>query len=402
MSVSSLIESALEEAGTIIAVILRPELGPGAVIQHANGAFAALMRRPRASIEGIPFGEITSAIADPEGAAFLLRALRSGTPVQLDLPIMVGDARRWLGLRLTFPALPAVTQHAVITGRDITAQRRAATQEENFRRLMAGIFLRIDAPVAIVTSAGEISMANPAFHKLLGFSADELQGMRVDELTPPAHTDAMRAARAKQLEDGERYEIAFETLVKSGGRVPVRLTSILLRDGEQRMRVVTLIPCGTEIEPAEPAEPVPSLPTRNVGDLQALSLAAFRDVFGADWERMSTRAMLRAEGIIRRRLARDDLVTRSDDHSFIIWFSSGDENRNEALLAALVREIRLKFLTEFGEQAAAHVTAAMVTTTEPPPETFDLGNPPPTSSTPNTVASWDSIAPATQPRRRAR
>ena len=396
MSVASLIETALEEAGTIIAVILRPEQGAGAIIQHANGAFAAIMRRPRSALEGASIGEITRSIADAEGCATLLRALQSGTPVQLDLPISAGNAQSWLGLRLTFPAQAAPgMRHAVLTGRDITAARKAASREETFRRLLASIFLRIDAPVAVVTSAGEISMANPAFHKLLGYGPDELQALRVEDLTPPDYAEAARAARAKQFVDGERYDMPFETFVKGGGRVAVRLTSMLLRDGEQRLRVVTLIPAAPPA--SAPADPVPAIPTRNVGDLRAVSLAAFRSAFGAEWERIAARAMLRAENIIRARLGRDDLVTRSDDHSFVIWFSSADHDRNETLLAAMVREIRLRFLTEFGEAAASHVSATLVPSTTPPPPA-----PRPRPTPPPPTANWDLHAAQQQTRRRSR
>jgi hypothetical protein len=52
--------------------------------------------------------------------------------------------------------------------------------------------------------------------------------------------------------------------------------------------------------------------------------------------------------------------SRSDDHSFVLWFDHADEERNAAVLATIVRDVRLRFLTDFGTEIASHVSAAIV------------------------------------------
>ena len=127
--------------------------------------------------------------------------------------------------------------------------------------------------------------------------------------------------------------------------------------------------------PAPPTQPLPcqdalgavpapysALPMRStsVGQLQAISLAALKIAYGATWNTIASRAMLLAEQIIRRRVQGEDVVSRTEDHGFLIWFASADEDENALVLARTSREIRVRFLTEFGEAAAAHVGAVLV------------------------------------------
>jgi CheY-like chemotaxis protein len=92
-------------------------------------------------------------------------------------------------------------------------------------------------------------------------------------------------------------------------------------------------------------------PPYSDGQVQAISLGAFKAALGPEWPRVALRAMIKAEHIIKRRLAAGDVLTRSGDHSFIVWFNTADAKQNEAVLAAAVREIRIRFLTDYGEES---------------------------------------------------
>ena len=359
MIVAGLIEDALEEAGIAVAVILHPRLGAAALIGHSNRPFSRIMGQPRPLLEGKTIGELRALVVDKGSWSMLLEALKAGAPMQMDLPVRVGVDDQWLAVQLTFQGRPPNSSHAILTARDITGTRRVAAMEDHSLRLLAAIFSKIDVAVVLVTGNGEIMMANPAMHHLLGYSADELKGLDVQDLTAAESAEAAQTARAKQLRDGERYDMQIDTVDKMGRHIPVRLTSVLLRDGDQRLRVVTLIP----ETPHDTSPAHATLAVSRVGELRAVSLAAFRSACGPDWERLATRAMMLAEQIIRHRLRPDDVVSRSDGHSFVIWFHSADEDRNAAILTAMVREIRLRFLTEFGEEVAAHVSATMTAPT---------------------------------------
>jgi len=115
--------------------------------------------------------------------------------------------------------------------------------------------------------------------------------------------------------------------------------------------------------PPSPGAPVPTpldnpfeLPPNSDGQVQAISLGAFKTILGPEWSRVALRAMIKAEHIIKRRLISGDVITRSGDHSFVVWFNSTDAKRNEAILAAAAREIRIRFLADFGEETTPDIS----------------------------------------------
>ena len=236
------------------------------------------------------------------------------------------------------------------------ADNTEAPQEEAFSRLLAAIFTRVAVPVAILAADDRFTLANPAFYHLFGVDVTRLNTMRAQDITSAEFAPLAFAAREKQLKDGERYELTLDVIAQGGVTARVHLTSMLLRDGDQRYRVFTFVP----IEAAGHAIIAATPPTRNVGELRALSLAAFRASFGENWEKIALRAMLKAEHILRRHLEAGDVLSRCDDHSFVIWFGSADTDRNEGALARCVREIRLRFLADFGEEVASYVKAVIV------------------------------------------
>ena len=236
------------------------------------------------------------------------------------------------------------------------AQTTEAPHDEGFSRLLAAIFTRVAVPVAILAADGRFTLANPAFYHLFDVSVAQLATMRAQDIIPAKFSTLARAAQEKQLKDGERYDLTLDVIAQGGVHAPVRLTSMLLRDGDKRYRVVTLVP----IEAAGQAIVASTPPTRNIGELRAISLAAFRAIFGENWKRIALRAMLKAEQILRRNLEAEDVLSRCDDHSFMVWFDSADTTRNERVLASCVREIRLRFLADFGEEAANYVKAVIV------------------------------------------
>lgn len=370
MALPAVIESGLNEAGTAIAVIVHPERGAAAILEYVNQPFSAVLRKTPHDLTGAPLQRVLDLVGTTECQQRLLQALQSGKASELDIPLVVGAAESWLGFRLSFPPPDGSgLQTAILIGRDITKARKNATQEDKMRQMLAHIFMRINAPVAIIGRAGELVMCNTAFRQLTGFTAEELKRKRVQDFTPPDLLEISTKAREAQFVDGERYEMATETLAKGGRRVAVQLTSILLSDSDQHYRVVTLIPRDVAsgdaklLEAAALTAAVHACATRDRGELRAISLDALRSSFGADWERIATRAMMRAEQAIRKRLERDDVLSRLNE-TFVLWFNNGDQTRNDATLQAIVRDVRLTFLTEFGEEISSHVSATLVPGTQ--------------------------------------
>ena len=365
MALPSIVDSGLSEAGTAVAVIVHPERGLGAIFEYVNEPFAAAMRQPETGLTGATAQTFIDLVAEADLRDQLAQSLQSGKSVQLDLPLLFGGVRRWFGLRLSFPK-PGVSgvRNAILIGRDITESRHNATQDDKTRQLLAQIFMRINVAAFIVARGGELVMSNAAFRQLSGFSVEASKRLRAPDLFPEEFAQAFDAAHARQFTDSLTYELDCEMVGNDLVRVPVHKTSILLSGSDQPYRLVTMLP-----RPAQTDAPKASsnVAWANVlaantipdsGDLRVISLEAIRSLFGADWERIAVRAMLRAEHTIRKRLKREDVIIRTRDDKFVIWFSGEDRSGNGAVLDAIVREIRLTLLTEFGEEASTHVDAA--------------------------------------------
>ena len=367
MNFAKLLEEALEERGNAIMVIARPADGEDAVIQTSNDSFARMMGGQAEGLAGSRLGMLRPVAQAPVDWSSFITAVTTLTPLQQDMKLRVGDRESWFGFGLTFKTDAADgSAYGIVIGRDITQARRRTLQDNESQRLLASVFLRTSAPVMIVRFNGAILMANPASQRLLGYGAEEMLGLNVQTLTRGESAEVAAAARAKQRRDGIPYEIRIETITKAQTPVPVRLTSVLLGEvDEQSLRVVTLLPdFKLRDPPPERAEPaslsLSDIVPRSIGQVQVISLMAFKMAFSEVWQHSAARAMMQAEHIIKRRIGGDDVFSRIDDHGFIVWFDSSDGERNASILTAAAREIRSKFLAEFGDDVASHVSAVVV------------------------------------------
>ena len=94
-------------------------------------------------------------------------------------------------------------------------------------------------------------------------------------------------------------------------------------------------------------------PPHDDGQVHAISIMALKEAAGSRWNRIGLSTMMKAEAIIKGFLSSGDVMVRSSDHAFIIWFRRTDMNSNQAVLAKVIRGLRLRFLSEFSEDTAA-------------------------------------------------
>lgn len=368
-----LILDALAERGNAVVVIEKPWNGEQALIHSTNVPFSRMIGQPAGRLDGGPVGSLQNFVKSADDWSAFIMALRDRKPLDLDMRLQAGGREAWLGFGLTFKTdLPDI-DYGIMLGRDVTAARKRSSQETASQRLLAAMFTRISVPVMLVQGDGLIVMSNPAYHRTIGYSADELVGRNVREFTPPEYYQAAQAARTEYLLSGA-YELDMETITKSGKRLWVRMRSEVLPEAQdQRLRVITLIPRTVSktlsIEPLdagivehEPAIP----PPRSVGQLQTISLAAIKAAAAKDWPRVASRAMSLAEEIIKPRIGKADILSRAGDESFIIWFDGVSEQMNDLLLHSLVQEVRTVFLAEFGEEMSGYVSGVVVGEDDPP------------------------------------
>ena len=364
-----LLEKALLERGEAVVLIADPAAGEAATIQGANELWSRLLGRADGLV-GHPLAKLRPFVAQPSQWSAFVTALRRFAPIQLDLHLRVEGRDRWLAFRLAFDEdADGNASQALLLGRDMTKAKRREDQEERLRRLLGAVFEETAAPLAVLAGTGELTMSNPAFQALLGYTAEGLLCTAIGSLVAPGSQVLVAASRAKQANTGAPFHLRVDLLHRAGTRVRLRLTSTRLGAVEDGgMSVLTALPEPAQARPghtrtdaAESAKPdLYGASMQPDGEVLALSLRALKAACAADWARIAPRASLLVEGALKRRLAAADVFSRTDDDGFIIWFDSRDGARNAATLASIVRDVRLRLVVELGEHIPAPALAALL------------------------------------------
>jgi len=224
------------------------------------------------------------------------------------------------------------------------------------QRLLASAFNAVDAPVAFVTAASRVVTASRKFHSLFGYGHRTLEGADLARLF-----DARSAAWIAGVLAGAPSPISPVTARRQDGARIAATLCVSLIDGRvgERFAVLTLHPADDRAPP--PAnEAQEEAPPQVVGKIRLIGLMELREALGERWPAIADRALMLAEGVIRRRIDEQDVYGRTSNHSFIIWFHRGTEVENGARAARLAREIRLTLLTEFTEELMGVVASAVV------------------------------------------
>jgi PAS domain S-box-containing protein len=360
MLADQLILAALDRQDNLAIVLRQTVAGRPPVIAEANDAFHRMTGLPREAIDGEPLAMLTRPPAPPEWHQ-LLAAISSGEPLRGEVPCYTGtDQIFWFGFTLCHMPDPlGGPEHPVMTGRDITVDRWKRQDQATTSALLGLAFTKIDAAVALVRDDGRIIIANPAMAALTGFAVEDLDGKPVRDLTHPKDVARAAAEHARQLADGQRYQMQLVIRARNG-MVSVRLTSELVEDPTLgSVRIATLIP-----------EPVAASTS---GRVETVSLQAVRVACGDAWERMSGRLVMMAESVIRQRLRSQDVFARSADCNFTLWLATDDEAEATACVTAITRDIRIRLLGDLDKDcltvaSATRTHAAFDAPADSPPE----------------------------------
>jgi CheY-like chemotaxis protein len=213
-------------------------------------------------------------------------------------------------------------------------------------RLLRDFFCQAECPrlIAVTSAADEVNERSQGF---LGRGFDAIVSKQIG-------LQGMLILLDAQLASLEKSKAATVAALERT-RVPVTVnrdhnTRVTIRAATEAGRI--FLPAGKSLTALD--DPF-GLPGRSDGQVQAISLAAFKVAVGPDWPRVALRAMMKAEQILKRRLIAGDVMSRSGDDSFLIWFNSTNAQHNEGVLTAVTREIRVRLLTDFGEDAPATV-----------------------------------------------
>jgi PAS domain S-box-containing protein len=110
-----------------------------------------------------------------------------------------------------------------------------------FKNQLAAIVDSSDDAIISATPEGIITIWNAGAERLMGYTADEAIGRPVGILIPPERQEE-ECKIFEQVRQGQRVD-HFETerLRKDGGRVPISLTAVPIRDGQGRITGISEI-----------------------------------------------------------------------------------------------------------------------------------------------------------------
>jgi len=185
--------------------------------------------------EGV-LGATDDDLFSPADAARLIalkrRVLETGEIVREEVPLTLGGVARVRSLTLE----PLRDISGSITGvsgaaYDITTRVRAEEalreSEERFR----SIFEAAGIGIVLLNMTGRVVRSNPAFRRMLGYTEDELVGLRISDFTHPDDLEeslSLCAGMATGLQD--RFELENRYVSRDGRTIHGRLTATLLRN----------------------------------------------------------------------------------------------------------------------------------------------------------------------------
>ena len=330
---------------------------PDGVIEMANPAAAQLLM-PLATDGDMSdlFQLLSTTISDLR--TYVERFESDAGQIFDQLELVVPSTRATLMLdinKIDQRTLMAVIQNVT----DLTEARRQAKQETNSQRLLASVFMGINAPVVVVRTDGFILMANTAFLTLVEYDARGIVGLNIDALLPTEHGAEARAALSQQMRAGGCYQIGMQIVSKGGTRSNVLMNSALLRQGDHRQfRVITLLPHTTS-ESSRTEATQSNVAGSAMAQVQVISLETIKAAIGPDWPFMASRALMLTEDVLRHLVGHGDILKCGKDDSFIIWFREPEPERISMVMQRARNGIRRLFITEFGAKIAGQVNLAL-------------------------------------------
>ena len=353
-----LIVEALDRQDMFV-LVLEPPHAP-ATSPHILAANSTFTRRVVTAKMVTAMGQLSRfALGDPTAASFtaLCRATIDGTKLSGEVQLAGNAGPFWLGFSMATVSAPGAASRCVLIGKDITDQVRRSGDDRATQRLLASAFMSVGTPVAIVTGGDRVVTASTRFAHFCGRNAKELTG---NSLTGVLDTDVrhqIQAALTATKPGSPASEFRGGGMRHDGSTFQASFSlSVIEGRASERLAVLTLNP---DTIPAD-IPPEPEGAPEAVSKICLLGLAEVRAALGPKWLAVADRAMIIAETTIRRRLGPQDVLSRTSDQAFLVWFHAGTAEDNAVLAARMAREVRIILLTEFADTLMSSVASATV------------------------------------------
>lgn len=353
-------------------LVTAPTLGGVGAILFANPAFlegsgyglADIVGRP-ATLFDPPFGQ--------RGKAEILLsdalATADGSPHAVMLRTRDGRARLVEARCRRVPAEDGTRQHRAVFLRpaDATQPAPASSREsETVAHILASVFTIVDTGLGLLDEQGRYVMANRAAAQIVGLSVDQMVGRSFAEFLPPEDRGGALERNAQAFAGGRSDQRSVTILRTNGERIPAEIASLVVAGGDgRRFRVLSVRSVG---DPSADLgmqfehtlrQRLAALAGDRVlvsGRLRLIGLDAVRRRFGPRWDAIAVKAREVAAGIIRHRLAAEDVFAPTDQNGFVICFGTLGEREAEFKANALRQEIFERLVGELDDPEAARVS----------------------------------------------
>ncbi len=174
---------------------------------------------------GAPFERFIDPSFVPSSRRWVRRVFRSGEPAMWEIQAY-GDGRalRWYSCSAAAVRKRGRIEQVMLACRDVT-------ESKTLRARFEGVFRSSRDAIDYVSLDGTILEVNPAYERLTGYSREELLHKKtLRDLTPFEYRRLDRAAMRQLLQSGQPVEFEKEYIRRDGSRVPVRLTTFLVKD----------------------------------------------------------------------------------------------------------------------------------------------------------------------------
>jgi diguanylate cyclase (GGDEF)-like protein/PAS domain S-box-containing protein len=186
----------------------------------------------RAAASGVPLAA--------EAAALIRDVLRGGGEAAIVYPCDAPSEQRWFRLKVA-RSHAAGARHVVAMHESIAEPTLAERQLRLHEHLLASV----EQAVIATDLAGSIVFWNPYAERLYGWSAAEVLGRNIIDVTPTEANHAQAEEIMARLRQGESWSGEFEVRHRSGRTVPIHVTDSPLRN--ERNELIGIIGISTDI-----------------------------------------------------------------------------------------------------------------------------------------------------------
>lgn len=332
-------------------LVLRDD-GGRLLVAYANDAFATLCGMERAGMEGMSASFLQRVEGQLDPGPAIMRVLHQGA----DLDIEVGLLRRGgrLSVRLIGQGIRTADNEPIFLAiaRDNSDQHKLIQARASSELMLSAVIGNIDLPMLMLGEDGKIVLVNPAMLRLVERSIEEVSGRHFSILVPPMDWPTLMPRFQQALLSDEESRRALRLLTGRGRAIQAELLARPVRQiSGRRLRMVTFAsledihpgPRGSlnelpEVKAANPDRPLIA------GRLQLIGLGDVRTALGERWGQVRVQALAIAEGVIRQHLSAEDMMERTADDGFVIFFGDLPEAEASQRARDIAQQVRNRLL----------------------------------------------------------